>query len=58
MRALSLRRETLAPLSDAELGAVAGATGAIVTEGCLSRVCYTDPCIEPPYTWFPTQGCA
>ena len=57
MRTLTLRKETLVALSDADLGAVVAGISPL-TEGCLSRICYTDPCIEPPYTWFPTQGCA
>ncbi len=41
MRKLTLRKETLTQLTDAELAEVVGASGAL---------CLTDPCITPPVT--------
>lgn len=42
MRKLTLRKDTLAELSSAELGDVVAAAG--------SQVCVTDPCITRPVT--------
>lgn len=55
MRKLTLRKETLAPLTDDQLGAVVG--------GQQTQVCLiTHPCITPaPYTGlkcYLTDGCA
>ncbi len=48
MRKLHLSKEVLSELSDAELGAIAGAT-ATATE-LTAQFCPTDPCITEPVT--------